>query len=241
MKIADFTFIYSKKKIIILFIIVLIGGFMRLYRLGDLPIDGDNSYHALAATAILKTGLPIMPNGDLYLRSLSLNYMEALSLKIFGVSEWSLRFPNALIGTLNIFIVYFLVMTLFKEWNIAIFTALLFSISPWAVTVARMPRMYEPLLMAVMLIWILFYQWYYLQRKNLLISLLITITSFFAISLHQIAIIPLSCFLTPLLLGRKFKKNNIQSAAIFIGFFAVWYGYKKYLVQIVLFISGYSV
>jgi hypothetical protein len=33
---------------------------MRLYRLGDLPIDGDNSYHALAATAILKTGLPII-------------------------------------------------------------------------------------------------------------------------------------------------------------------------------------
>jgi 4-amino-4-deoxy-L-arabinose transferase-like glycosyltransferase len=192
-----------------------------------LPIDGDNAFHLLSVKAILKTGLPLMPDGDLYLRALPLMYLEALSLKIFGVSELSLGLPNAFIGTLNILLVYFLVMTIWRDKNSAILTALFFSISPWAIAVARMPRMYEPFLMSALLIWILFYKWFYLNKKKLIIPLIIV--ALLAISLHKIAILPISCLILPLLFGCTPQRNCFASCAIFIVLFAVWINYKSLL------------
>ena len=168
-----------------------------------------------------------MPNGDLYLRSLPLLYLEALSLKIFGVSELSLGLPNALIGTLNIVLTYFLVNTIWRDKNSAIVTALFFSLSPWAIAVARMPRMYEPFLMSVLLIWILFYKWFYLNKKKLIIPLIIV--ALLAISLHKIAILPMSCLVLPLFLGCKPQKNCFASCVVFIALFAVWINYKSLL------------
>lgn len=216
---------FKYKQHIILVIIIIFGGFLRFYRLGALPVDGDNAFHFLSAKAILKTGFPLMPNGDLYLRSLPLMYLEALSLKIFGISEWSLGLPNAIIGTLNILLVYSLVITIWRDKRPAIVTALFFSISPWAVAVARMPRMYESFLMSVMLIWIFFYKWYYLQKNKMIFPLIIF--SLLAISLHQAAMIPLTCFMLPLLLDRKLKEKSFRSAIVFIILGTAWFGYKS--------------
>jgi len=216
---------FKYKHYIILLIIIIFGGFLRFYRLGALPVDGDNAFHFLSAKAILETGFPLMPNGDLYLRSLPLMYLEALSLKIFGISEWSLGLPNALIGTLNILLLYLLVITIWGDKSPAIVTALFFSLSPWAVAVARMPRMYEPFLMSVMLIWIFFYKWYYLQEKKIIIPLIII--SLLSISLHQAAIIPMTCFILPLLLERKPKKQCLLPAIVFIILGTAWFGYKS--------------
>jgi 4-amino-4-deoxy-L-arabinose transferase-like glycosyltransferase len=190
-----------------------------------LPVDGDNAFHLLSAKAILETGLPLMPNGELYPRSFPLMYLEALSLKIFGSNEWSLGFPNALIGTFNIFLVYLLIITLWRDKNTAIVTALLFSFSPWAVAVARMPRMYETFLMSVLLIWIFFYKWYYFQENKLIIPLILF--SLLAISLHEAAIIPMTCYFMPFLLERMFNKKSFISASLFLAFFAVWLAYNN--------------
>ncbi len=229
-KIDKFRVNFLDKPFIILMTIVLIGGLLRFYRLGALPFDGDNSYHALAAKAILESGKPEMPDAELYLRSFPLMYLEALSLKIFDISEWSLRFPNALIGTINIILVYLLIKTLWSEKRLAIVTALFFSLSPWAIYMARMPRMYEPLLMAVLLTWILFFNWYYLNKWVLIIPLILA--SVTSISLHDVAIIPLSCFIVPLLLEQRFRKDTMISAGCFVALFAFWFKYPSMLSQL---------
>jgi 4-amino-4-deoxy-L-arabinose transferase-like glycosyltransferase len=56
-------------------------------------------------------------------------WQMALSMKIFGVSEWSMRLPSALMGTLMILVVYRIAKLLkFKE-RVALFAALLLACS----------------------------------------------------------------------------------------------------------------
>jgi 4-amino-4-deoxy-L-arabinose transferase-like glycosyltransferase len=219
------------KKFLIIFAIVLIGAFLRFYRLGDLPIEGDNSFHAIAVRSILESGLPEMPSGEIYKRAILLNYLEALSVKCFGFSEWSLRFPNALIGTINIILVYFLVWSFLKANTSALLSALLFSLSPWAITMARMPRMYETLLMTVMVCWICFYHWYYLKKQIMIVPLVIV--ALIALTLHEIAILALTCFMAPLLLERRLRRDTIVPAGFFSLFLAFWCTYDNMLMGLI--------
>jgi 4-amino-4-deoxy-L-arabinose transferase-like glycosyltransferase len=212
------------KSLILLIIIVLLGGFLRFYRLGRLPIEGDNSFHALAAKGILEYGVPKMPSGQLYLRAVPLLYLEAASLRIFGDSEWSLRFPNALIGVLNIILVYFLALTITGNNVVAFVATLFFSVSPWAIATSRMPRMYETLTMTTLLSWIFFYLWYY-RQKTMFLPPLLAIT-FIALSLHKLAILAMLCFLVPLLLERRFTIRIITSTLCFLALTTLWYFFQ---------------
>jgi len=211
-------------------VIVLLGGFLRFYRLGELPIEDDSSFHALGAKAILEYGIPKMPSGDLYLRAVPLLYLEAASLKIFGDGEWSLRFPNASIGVINILLVYFLVLAISNNNAVALMASFFFSVSPWAVTTSRMPRMYETLEMASLLTWIFFHLWYHLEKRILLLPLFLI--AFFAISLHGLAILAMFCFLIPLLLERRLTTKTMTPVLFFLLFSAVWYFYGDIILYI---------
>lgn len=198
----------------------LAGGFLRFSHLGALPIDGDNSFHALAAKAILETGRPEMPSGLLYPRAIPLLYLEALSAKIFGFSEWSLALPNATIGTINILLVYRLARNLLEDKLIALTAALLFAFSPLAITIAKMPRMYEAFLMATLVSWLLFHGWYYLKRYWLFPFLLLS--ALLTISMHEMGILPLLCFTVPMLLEKKWSRPTLVAGITFLGLCGLW-------------------
>jgi 4-amino-4-deoxy-L-arabinose transferase-like glycosyltransferase len=218
---SDRLFHSLSLKSCLLLIILVAGAFFRFYKLGALPIDGDNSFQALAVQGILQTGKPEMPSGLLYLRAVPLLYLEALSAKLFGFSEWSLALPNACIGTLNVLLIYLLVKSLLRDSKLALVASLLFAVSPWAVAVARMPRMYEPFLMASLLSWFFFFKWYY-ERKPLFFPLLL-ISSLLTLSLHDSSILPLLCFLVPLLIESRPQRHALFSAACFPGFALAWF------------------
>lgn len=208
-------------------LLLSLGGFLRFYNLGALPLDGDNSFHALSAMAINNTGKPLMESGSLYTRSLPLLYLEALSYHLFGISEWSLRFPNAVFGTFNIFLIFLISKMISNENRVAFLAAFFFAISPWAIAVSRMPRMYETLTFTVLLSWILFYNWYFRGSRYSLFPMIFV--SMVAISLHKIAILPLACFLSPLFLCRTISKKAIASAVFFLGLFVFWHQYYSIL------------
>lgn len=207
--------------------IVLGGAFLRLYNLGALPFDGDNSFMALAAQGIAREGLPVMPNGKLYLRALPLLYLEAFSVKMFGWNEWSLRLPCAVTGILNIWLVYVLVSKVFGEKKTGLLAALFFALSPWAVIVARAPRMYEPLLTAILASWVLFYKWYYEEETRLLVPLLLA--GGLAITMQKLAILPLTCLLVPFLLERVINRRMLIAWGCFGILFIFWALYEKAL------------
>lgn len=70
-------------------------------------------------------------------------YSTAISEKIFGLNEFAVRFPSALLGTLTVVIFYFLLRELFNSQNskylleIPAIAAAMLAINPWHINFSR--------------------------------------------------------------------------------------------------------
>src|SRR3989344_7563466 len=60
-------------------------------------------------------------------------YLSVLSIKFFGLNEFSVRFASAFFGVLSVLITYYLVHEIFskKHINLALLSAFVLAISPW--------------------------------------------------------------------------------------------------------------
>lgn len=137
----------QKKTLIILILIVLLGGILRLFKLGSFPVslNWDEVSHGYNAYSILKTGadewgrvLPIFnfrAYGD-YPLPLNL-YLTIPFIFFLGLSEFAIRFPHALLGIFTIVSTYFLAWGLTKNKNIGLISAFLIAVSPWTLFTSR--------------------------------------------------------------------------------------------------------
>lgn len=71
-------------------------------------------------------------------------YLTIPTVAIFGLNEFAVRLPNALLGTLAVLATYLMALELFKskrlengKWKIEILAALLLAISPWHISLSR--------------------------------------------------------------------------------------------------------
>ncbi len=133
-------------KVLLIFSILVLAFILRFYQLGQNPpsLDWDETAHGYNAYSILKTGrdeygykLP------LYFRSFDdykppvYTYLVVPSIAIFGVKDFSVRFPSAFLGTLTILFTYLMVKELFQNKKIALFSAFFLAISPWHLQFSR--------------------------------------------------------------------------------------------------------
>ena len=137
------------KKILIL--IVLIAAVLRFYNLGTNPPSltwdeaawGYNSY-SLGIDGKDEFGR-FLPHD--YMESFGdfkptmYAYLGIIPVKIFGLNEFSTRFPSASFGTLTVLITYFLTKRLFFNYKLKEYTALaaafMLAISPWHIMLSR--------------------------------------------------------------------------------------------------------
>lgn len=130
----------------IIALIVLLGFLLRVIGLSNHPtgFTPDEASFGYDAYSILKTGkdqwghsLPLVFKsfGDDKLPVYT--YLAIPSVTIFGLNEFAVRFPNAILGTLAVLTVYLLVYELFKKKDLALFSAFLLTISPWHVMLSR--------------------------------------------------------------------------------------------------------
>ncbi|MFC1625078.1 ArnT family glycosyltransferase [Patescibacteria group bacterium] len=135
---------FSKK--LILFIILLIAAFLRLYKLSSVPphLTPDEASIGYNAYSILKTGkdeygikFPFIFKsfGD-YKPGLYI-YLTVPFVYTFGLNEFAVRAPSALFGVLSVYLVYLITKELFKKERIALFSSFLFSLMPWAIYFSR--------------------------------------------------------------------------------------------------------
>ena len=131
-----------------LFYIFLLALILRIYHLGETP-DGfhvDEVRVGWNAYSILKTGrddwgkswqLHYNSFGDF--RPMGIFYLTIPSIAIFGLTEFATRFPSALVGSLTIIPIYFLVKNLFSQKNELqpIFASLILAINPWHISLSR--------------------------------------------------------------------------------------------------------
>lgn len=142
-----------KNKILLLFIIISLAFFLRIYKVTTIPISlsWDEAAVGYNAYSILKTGkdewgkafpLAFKSFGDY--KSPLFIYLLVPFIYLFGLTEFAVRFPSVIFGTLTVFLTYLLVKTILnlgvktkKSDLISLTAALLMAISPWHIRFSR--------------------------------------------------------------------------------------------------------
>ena len=169
--------------------IIFFAGFLRFYRLGDVPIGvhRDEAFLGYNAYSILKTGKDM--NGvpyPLHLKSFlyspaGYSYASIPFIAAFGLNAFSIRFASALFGTLTVLIAYFLVKQVFNRtkysfgiWHssfgIAEIASLLLALSPWHLNLSRTATENTIVVFFITLGTLLYLLWYKNNRTILLLG-----------------------------------------------------------------------
>lgn len=136
----------KRYSLFILFGILILASFLRLYRLDSVPpgINRDEASIGVTAYSLLATGR------DEYGRTLPISfesfgdwkmplyiYITIPFVKILGLSELTVRLPSAFAGIASVAALYFLALALFSSNTIAILSALVLALMPWHVHISR--------------------------------------------------------------------------------------------------------
>lgn len=121
--------------------LVMVGLWLRLWRLGALALVGDEAIQALAVENILEHGIPLMDSGLIYPRALLYMYMQAALAYVFGLEPFWLRLPSALWGAAAIVPAYLLGKRLFDRPT-ALLVAAIMALSSWELELSRYARFY---------------------------------------------------------------------------------------------------
>jgi 4-amino-4-deoxy-L-arabinose transferase-like glycosyltransferase len=147
-----------KNRLLVLILIVIVAGFLRFNQLGSNPpsLTWDEVAWGYNAYAIGIDGkdefgkfLPydyLLSFGD-YKPPLYA-YLAVIPIKLFGLTEFAIRFPSALFGTLAVLVTYFLTRELFQSYAkkhkkdneaeiVALLAAFFLAISPWHIMLSR--------------------------------------------------------------------------------------------------------
>lgn len=131
------------------FLIFLIGFFFRLAWLGQYPV-GFYSNEALlgyrgkllAQELVDETGrkLPLIFTSFQGYQLPFSSYLVALSVKLFGLNEWAVRLPFAIVSCLGLIAIFSIIRLLFpKEKQLAFWTTVVMAVSPGAIFLSRFP------------------------------------------------------------------------------------------------------
>ncbi len=130
--------------IFLLFLITLLGLFVRFYRLGEVPagLYLDEAAQGYNAYSILRTGkdefgkfLPIVFRSFADFKTPIYIYLVVPLIPVFGLSPFTVRFPSFFFSVLTLPLIYMLIRRLLHRSDLssslALLTTLMLAISPW--------------------------------------------------------------------------------------------------------------
>ena len=185
---------YLRSDYVVLWLILLVGMFLRFWGLGNVGLHGDEETMAMPAMAILDTGQPYLPSGMYYSRALLNVYMMSGSVWIFGESEWAFRLPSAIVGSLTGLAAFFMGRRfLSPQINLAFVATI--TLLPGMIAVSQTARMYVFFVTCIIWFSACLFRWERDQRiRSLIIAILV-----WALALHfqRLAILAAPLFLFP--------------------------------------------
>ncbi len=134
------------RALLLLTCVVVLAAFLRLYRLGEVPVNlnWDEAASGYNAYSILLTGKdefgrswPVFFESFNDFKHPGLIYSIVPSIALFGLTPFAVRLPSVLYGTLTVLVVFFLARRLLKHENGALLSSLLLALSPWHIQVSR--------------------------------------------------------------------------------------------------------
>lgn len=135
------------RNFIVLFLIFVFAFILRVYNLDRMPLHlhQDEVMNGYVGRFILQNGVDLYGNrwpllyfdnfGD-YPNVIPM-YISGLFTYVFGVTEFAVRFPIALVGALTIFPMYGIGTLVFKKERYAFVLAMLLAILPWHIVLSR--------------------------------------------------------------------------------------------------------
>ncbi|OGQ05314.1 MAG: hypothetical protein A3F82_01145 [Deltaproteobacteria bacterium RIFCSPLOWO2_12_FULL_44_12] len=172
---------YSKKWLVAYGLLFVVVGFLVFYRLDKFSLWQDEADLALLSQSVLQTGFPVAlidskfitqwagrestKNYLWFMDPWPLFYLRAASFKIFGISEWSARFPCAFLGWLSLVPIGLLVRRWTKSHAITFLTLFFFGTNPWVILYMRQSK-YWPIVFFSFSILLLGYQKWENSKKG---------------------------------------------------------------------------
>jgi 4-amino-4-deoxy-L-arabinose transferase-like glycosyltransferase len=136
-----------EKEKVVLFFILILAGFLRLYRLGSFPaLNADEAAIGYNAYSLIETGKDEHGNPwPIHFQSFNdykpglYFYLVLPFVKFLGLNEWAVRLPGALLGIGTVWVTYLLVRELRKDKGqlLALLSAFILTISPWHIHFSR--------------------------------------------------------------------------------------------------------
>lgn len=129
-----------------LILILILSIFLRFFKLGSFPpsLNWDEVSIGYTVHSLLETGrdewneppgLAFRSFGD-YKPPLYF-YSDLIFVKLFGLNPISIRLPSAISSLLLVVVVYELIKILLKNQKIALLSAFILAVSPWAIHIGR--------------------------------------------------------------------------------------------------------
>ena len=213
---------------LILVLILVLATFLRFYKLGSLPnsYTPDELAQGYTAYSIIQTGQDEWGSQNwLNLRSFG-DYKPPLqtllmipSIKIFGLTPFAVRLPNAILAVVTIFITYLIAHNLFHQPSISLLSSLFMAVSPWSLPMSRIALEANLVVFVVSLALLLFIT----SLKNRQLFLFSISAVLFGLSLftyHSAKIF------TPVLL-------------VILFFYFSLYKHKKYLISLIIIFGSF--
>lgn len=220
---------------ILLVIILFIGAFLRFYKLGSTPnsYTPDELAQGYTAYSILNTGADEWGSTNwLNLRSFG-DYKPPLqtllmipSIKIFGLTPFAVRFPNALFSIFTLILTYLIAQQLFKNYSISLLSTLFMAVSPWFLPMSRIALEANLVVFIISLATLLFLK----ASKNKSTLLYVLSSIFFGLSLftYHSAKIFTPLFLVLLIISQKtYRSKKLIVPIIFFSLFCLFNLYQN--------------
>lgn len=179
----------KNKILIVLTAIFLLGTFLRFWQLADYPVHLTIDEVAIGynAFSILETArdehgafLPLSFKSTGDWKPPLLIYLTTPSLALFGLNEFAVRLPIAIVGSLTPLVVFLLVKKLTRNKALGILTAFSLAISPWHLHFSR--ASFEAILA---LFFVLLGVWLFLESIEKRRWLLLVSVFCFALSMYS--------------------------------------------------------
>lgn len=133
-----------RKYFLILLAILLLGFAIRIYKINNISLFGDELDFGYQALSIVQTGKDYYGNTfPVYFHSISewktsvFVYTLSPFIALFGISDLGIRLPSIIFGTFSLLFIYLLVKELTNNTLVAIMSAFFLAITPWHIHYSR--------------------------------------------------------------------------------------------------------
>ena len=218
----------NKITYLLLFLIIILASFLRLYKLDSIPasLNWDEVAAGYNAYTIANWGadeygnkFPIVFTSFADDKHPVHIYITAIVVKLFGLSDFNIRSTSALIGVLSVLFIFFLVKELSKSNFTALLSSLFLALSPYSIHFSR--GLWENNFALFFLISGLALFYLGLRKKNFLFPLSFVFFGLSFFSYHSAKVVVPLVVLTACLFNLKeiFKEKVLLVSAVLVSLF----------------------